>query len=225
MERIIYHGSDHRIELPAFGQGKRYNDYGLGFYCTENIDLAKEWSVGENTDGFANRYRICEEGLEILNLNSRDFSALHWIELLLRNRTFDLSTPIAKEAARYLHENFKIDTSNTDVIIGYRADDSYFTYAQEFLNGAISLRQLSDAMHLGELGLQYVLKSEKAFGALRQDGYEIASASEWYPRKKGRDVTARRKYYDMNREGYVKGELYMVQILDEEVKANDPRIR
>ena len=225
MERIIYHGSDHRIELPAFGQGKRYNDYGLGFYCTENIDLAKEWSVGENTDGFANRYRICEEGLEILNLNSRDFSALHWIELLLRNRTFDLSTPIAKEAARYLHENFKIDTSNTDVIIGYRADDSYFTYAQEFLNGSISLRQLSDAMHLGELGLQYVLKSEKAFDALRQDGYEIASASEWYPRKKGRDVTARRKYYEMNREGYVKGELYMVQILDEEVKANDPRIR
>ena len=35
MLKTIYHGSDKIIEKPLFGHGKTYNDYGLGFYCTE----------------------------------------------------------------------------------------------------------------------------------------------------------------------------------------------
>lgn len=46
MEKIIYHRSDHIIERPKFGYGKTYNDYGVGFYCTENSSMAKEWGVG-----------------------------------------------------------------------------------------------------------------------------------------------------------------------------------
>lgn len=47
MERIItlYHGSEQLIEEPTFGKGKGNNDFGLGFYCTESEDLAKEWAV------------------------------------------------------------------------------------------------------------------------------------------------------------------------------------
>ena len=41
---IIYHGSQQIIETPKFGIGRKYNDYGQGFYCTENIELAKEWA-------------------------------------------------------------------------------------------------------------------------------------------------------------------------------------
>ena len=40
---IIYHGSKDIIEKPEFGKGNQKNDYGLGFYCTENVELAKEW--------------------------------------------------------------------------------------------------------------------------------------------------------------------------------------
>ncbi|MCF0142741.1 MAG: DUF3990 domain-containing protein, partial [Parasporobacterium sp.] len=40
----IYHGSQQIVEVPRFGMGKPYNDYGQGFYCTENIELAKEWA-------------------------------------------------------------------------------------------------------------------------------------------------------------------------------------
>ena len=28
----LYHGSDHIVEMPVFGEGKSYNDYGRGFY-------------------------------------------------------------------------------------------------------------------------------------------------------------------------------------------------
>ena len=36
----LYHGSDHIVEKPVFGEGKSYNDYGRGFYCTEHVELA-----------------------------------------------------------------------------------------------------------------------------------------------------------------------------------------
>ena len=78
MEKIIYHGSDHVIVKPEYGHGKPYNDYGLGFYCTENPNMAKEWGAGIDHNGYANRYRIECEGLQILNLNSSDYTMLHW---------------------------------------------------------------------------------------------------------------------------------------------------
>ena len=40
-DMIIYHGSQQIVEVPKFGIGKTYNDYGQGFYCTEDIELAK----------------------------------------------------------------------------------------------------------------------------------------------------------------------------------------
>ena len=39
---IVYHGSDHVIQVPKYHGSKRTNDYGYGFYTTENIELAKE---------------------------------------------------------------------------------------------------------------------------------------------------------------------------------------
>ena len=47
MVRKLYHGSCDIIEKPVFGKGKRYNDYGLGFYCTDSLEMAKEWGVSQ----------------------------------------------------------------------------------------------------------------------------------------------------------------------------------
>ena len=52
---ILYHGSKDIIEKPIYGQGKKYNDYGLGFYCTDNIELAKEWYEKMKRDKSARR--------------------------------------------------------------------------------------------------------------------------------------------------------------------------
>ena len=51
MRKILYHGSLEIISTPMYGQGKVYNDYGQGFYCTESLELAKEWSCAEREDG------------------------------------------------------------------------------------------------------------------------------------------------------------------------------
>ena len=66
------------------------------------------------------------------------------------------------------------------MIIGYRADDSYFDYAEAFLNNSISVSQLANAMRLGKLGEQIVIKSEHAFKCLEYVGYEIALKDVYY---------------------------------------------
>lgn len=50
MDKIItiYHGSEQIVEVPTFGLGRKNNDFGLGFYCTESDELAKEWAVSSD---------------------------------------------------------------------------------------------------------------------------------------------------------------------------------
>lgn len=225
MVRRIYHGSERLIKKPIYGAGKPYNDYGLGFYCTELLDMAKEWSASKDRIGYANIYDIDCEDLRILNLNDSQYCILHWLALLLDNRNFDIPSALALEAKEYILNHFKIDCNSYDIIIGYRADDSYFSYAQDFINGTISYRQLNNAMHLGNLGQQFVLKSEIAFNRIQFIGHEIALSDEWYSKKILRDRLARREYFDTERNRRQKGDLYIMQIIDEEMKSNDSRLR
>ena len=222
----IFHGSENRIEKPEYGKGKPYNDYGLGFYCTEDIEMAKEWSCGEDHDGFANEYTLDITGLKVLNLNAPEYTILHWLAVLLKNRTFRLTNPIAKDAKEYLLEHFPVNTEDYDVIIGYRADDSYFSFAEDFLNNAISVRKLEKTMRLGNLGEQVVLVSRAAFDALKYVGAEEADRSMYYVLKMKRDKAARAEYLGSDRKpSYGLDELYMLDIMRQGVKADDPRLR
>jgi len=225
MIKKIYHGSKNIIENPVYGEGKTYNDYGLGFYCTELIEMAKEWGVDKGRNGYANEYEIDIENLQILDLNDGKYSILHWLSILLENREFDIPSALAFEAKEYILNNFKVDYKNYDVIIGYRADDSYFSFAQDFINGTISYRQLANAMHLGNLGQQFVLKSKKAFAAIKFVGYEVAESDVWYMKKETRDKAARREYFDVERNKRQRGDIYITQIMDEEMKSDDKRLR
>jgi hypothetical protein len=163
--------------------------------------------------------------LNVLDLNSSDYCILHWLAVLLENRKFDIPSGLAYEAKEYILKNFLIDYSNADIMIGYRADDSYFSFAQDFINGTISYRQLNHAMHLGKLGQQVVLKSKIAFDRITYLGNEIAKSQEWFAKKELRDKMARREYFDTERNKRQRGDLYITQILDEEMKANDSRLR
>ena len=223
--RTIYHGSSHIIEKPIFGAGKPYNDYGLGFYCTDSLEMAKEWGVSKDVNGFANRYTIDCDGLTILDLNDPQFCILHWLTVLLENREFDVSSALAYQAKEYLLTNFNIDYKSADCMIGYRADDSCFSFAQDFISGAISYRQLNRAMHLGKLGQQFVLKSREAFDRIAFEGYEIAESAEWYAKKMSRDRAARREYFNVERNRIDRNDIFITQILTEEMKPDDARLR
>lgn len=222
---MLYHGSQSIIEKPIWGFGKPYNDYGLGFYCTDSVDMAKEWGVFDKKDGYANCYELECNGLQILDLNSEEYCTLHWLTILLQNREFDVLSALALEAKEYLTKYFLVEYESYDAIIGYRADDSYFSFAQDFINGTISYRQLNHAMRLGKLGQQFVLKSERAFEQLSFVGYEIAKSEDWYAKKMIRDKTARREYFNLDKNRWQRGDIYMAQIIEGEMRSDDLRLR
>lgn len=187
----LYHGSPEIVEKPTLAKGKLTNDYGQGFYCTENLELAKEWASVGNKNGVVNCYELELAGLSILNLSSPKYCILHWLALLMNYRPIRLSTPIMKHAHNWLIENYLIDISQYDAIIGWRADDSYFSFARAFVGNEISLQQLSRAMKLGELGEQFVLKSQMAFDKICFINGISVPNNVYYPLRKQRDEAAR----------------------------------
>lgn len=222
---LIYHGSDHIIEVPVYNGSKRTNDYGCGFYTTADIELAKEWACGDRRNGFANAYELNTEGLRILNLNGPEYGILNWLAVMAKYRSYWQRGSIAEEAKNYLQNNFFVDPAAYDIVIGYRADDSYFTFAQDFVSGAISLAKLSEAMRLGRLGEQIVLKSRQAFAHISFVGAEPAEAEVYYEKRSVRDREARRAYREKRRSADGLKELYMLDIMREEIKNGDPRLQ
>ena len=224
MDKIItiYHGSEQIVEVPTFGKGKKNNDFGLGFYCTESDALAKEWAVSSLRNGFSNRYSLDTEYLNVLNLNSPDYTILNWIAVLVEHRLFSIKTPVARRAKRYLIENFGVNVSAFDLITGYRADDSYFDYAESFLNNGITVEQLARAMRLGKLGEQIVIKSKFAFSRLHYEGFDIAEKEQYYVLRKARDDEANQLYLEMLEEE--SDGLYIQDIMRGGIKNDDSRI-
>ena len=222
---IVFHGSDHVVEIPVFHGGKKNNDYGHGFYTTESLELAKEWACAKMSNGFANRYELNVDGLSVLNLNAPEYSILNWLAILTRYRSYWQNGSIAEEAKDYLQQHFFIDPEEYDIIIGYRADDSYFSFAQDFISGTISLRKLSEAMRLGRLGEQIVLKSEKSYKQIRFLDAEFAESEIWYEKKAVRDRDARREYRKNKRSVDDISDIYMLDIMREGMTSGDSRLR
>ena len=209
----IYHGSVNKIEKPMFGEGKIHNDYGRGFYCTEHAELAKEWACSADSDGYANHYQLDISGLNILNLNGPEYNILNWLAILLENRKFNVAEGLPQRARAYLLENFKVDYKKYDIIIGYRANDSYFSYAGDFMNGTLSLSDLSEAMRLGKLGEQVVLKSKKVFKALKFVEAIKAPREEYFAKYRQRDEEARGRYRQIASKPMAEDETYVIDII------------
>ena len=223
-KRILYHGSACIIERPEYGKGQVYNDYGQGFYCTEHIELAREWACSENADGYVNRYEIDTSGLSILNLSSEEYHILNWLAILMKNRVTRLGSPLAIRSREYLIENFLPDYERYDIIVGYRADDSYFSFARAFVMNGISLKQLGYAMRLGKLGEQFVLKSQRAFDAIRYMDFEPVDNNIYFAKRKARDDEARLAYQKEQENEDLDG-IFMRDILREGMKNDDARLR
>ena len=107
-----------------------------------------------------------------------------------------------------------------------RADDSYFSFAESFVQNGLPLRSLNEALHLGRLGTQTVLISEKSFRNLTFDGADFADKTVYYPKFIARDSNVRETYRReiRNRHSY-KNDIFVLDILREEMKDNDSRIQ
>ncbi len=223
----IYHGSDKIINVPEFARGIDSNDFGAGFYCTKEEGMAGQWACRLRTSGFINQYEIDTDGLTILNLNSLDYSLLNWLTFVLENRAFRVSSPSTARILDYLKKYYSIPAkviNGADIIVGYRADDSYFSFIRGFLDGRITYKQFKFVMSLGPYGEQFVIRSERAYERLRFVSFSRADADIYYPRRKMKDENARAGYWaevDLGDEKHIR----LPEMMKEEVLPDDRRLR
>lgn len=196
---ILYHGSPNPILRPEYLGGKDYNDYGNGLYLTPYKELAKEWAVCDNEikhDGF-----LFELSIDLTNLNILDFDkldVLNWMAELLSHRDADESARYKILAPKFISK-YKIDTENYDIIRGWRANSSFFRIAKIFMRDGLNKNLISKSFHLGGLGIQYFIKSTKAFDRLQKEynPIEIVSYDIYNKLYNKRDEKAREDLYNI----------------------------
>ena len=171
----LYHGSDHIVELPAFGIGKPDNDYGSGFYTTRIIQRASEWALLYGTKAArVSHYQIDISDLNVIELDF--YGPLAWIAEVISNR--GVTSAIAREFSEEFVDRYKVDTSYADLIVGYRADDSYGDVIEAFMSGEITVDEVKRLFYKGELGEQYFIKSKEAFARIKYIDAFIPESSE-----------------------------------------------
>lgn len=195
---ILYHGSPNEKIAPTYGLGEDRHDYGRGFYLTENVDLAKEWAVCNPVEisGWVHKYE-----LEMSELTVFDFSEeniLAWLAELTKHRQADDSKRYRILSEKFINK-YSVDTSKYDVIKGWRADASYFYIAKAFVRDEIDIEILEELLSLGGLGIQYCIKSQKAYSKLKEIDEELISIDyhEFNQKYNERDVKAREKMKDL----------------------------
>lgn len=195
---ILYHGTLDYVVNPVFGGGDDKHDYGKGFYLTENIELAKEWAVcrPNETNGWVHKYELEYDDLKILDFQQKD--VLAWLAELMKHREAADSKRYRMLAEKFINK-YGIDTSVYDVIKGWRANASYFYIAKEFVRDNIDMDILEELLALGGLGIQYCIKSEKAYSRLHEIKEDILSVDyrEFNDKYNERDVRARKNMRDL----------------------------
>lgn len=195
---ILYHGSPNKVVVPQFGFGEGKHDYGKGFYLTENIELAKEWAVcrPDETNGWVHKYELETDDLRILDF--QEHNILSWLAELMKHRDASDSRRYKVLSKKFIDE-YGIDTSEYDVIKGWRANASYFYIAKEFVRDNIDIEILEELLSLGGLGIQYCIKSELAYSKLTEvdDGPISVDYSEFNEKYNERDIIARKRMREL----------------------------
>ena len=210
----LYHGSDKIIEKPLYGFGRSDCDYGSGFYLCDDYDMASIWAEQGKEGGYVNSYKLDMTNLRVLYLNhATKEDALTWISILCAHRIDAYTKATQGPIIEALTKRFEPDLSFYDLIIGYRADDSYYQYTAGFLEGTLPLELLLKAMKAGSLGLQYVLKSQLAFKEIR---FQSASQVRPTERYKSLSSKANARYEILRKEATI-NMTYVRDILREDI--------
>lgn len=156
--------------------------------------MAKEWAVCVPTtvSGWVHKYQLDLTDLSVLDFQNENI--LSWLAELMKHRKADDSKRYRILSEKFI-QKYGIDTSSYDVIKGWRANASYFYIAKAFVRDEIDFDILEELMMLGELGIQYCIKSEKAYARLTEIKEELISIDyhEFNQKYNERDAHAREK--------------------------------
>ncbi len=194
----LYHGTYNERVVPEYGRGDEKHDFGKGFYLTDDVELAEEWAVcrPNDTNGWVHKYELKTDGLKILDF--RKFDVLVWLAELMKHRDASDSKRYRMLARKFI-DKYGIDTSQYDVICGWRADASYFFIAKEFVRDNVDIDILENLLLLGGSGIQYCIKSKAAYANLTEvsEGLLVVDYAEFNKRYNERDALARKNMREL----------------------------
>lgn len=154
---LLFHGSKTSINFPIdLKFSKSNNDFGKGFYLGESFIQAGMY-ISNSTS--TNIYSFC---LSLNDLKTYKFNVdKEWMIAIAYFRGW---LNDFKDSKVILNIMKKI--KDVDVIVAPIADNRMFDIIKEFINGEITDLQCQHALAATDLGMQYVLKTEKAINQL-----------------------------------------------------------
>ena len=193
----VFHGSLCKTLAPEYGMGKSYHDYGKGFYATEDKALAYEWAVSLSTgeNGYCHAFSLDMSELRCLSIDAAE-DILSWMAILMRHRPGTDSRRWDLIQQRFI-EKYYIDVEAYDVVIGYRANDSYLAIAKQFARGEIGVGILGRLLKLGSFGVQVCVKSKLAYTRLRHLEASEVDYSQYHAQFISRDEESRRRMREL----------------------------
>lgn len=160
----LYHGSSERTFQPILDHGNINHDFGQGFYLTDNLKLAREWSVSyDQSVGYVHVYELDTTDLKILDF--RTLPILHWVAEIMSHRNAKTMQRYCRQLSQLL-DKYKVDTTMYDVLIGHRADASHFSIVKAFIQNQLDFTLLDKTLDDCESGTQYLIRTPKALEAL-----------------------------------------------------------
>ena len=193
----VFHGSLSKETAPEYGRGKSYHDYGNGFYTSEDKVLANEWAVSLSTgeNGYCHAFSLDMTGLHRLSTDAAE-DVLSWMAILMKHRPGTDTRRWDLIQKRFI-EKYYIDVDSYDVIIGYRANDSYLAIAKQFARGEVGVGILGRLLKLGSFGVQVCVKSRLAYSRLRYLGSSEVDYEQYHAQFVSRDERSRRSMRDL----------------------------
>ena len=180
----LFHGNPDFDFIPKFGCGRDYHDYGNAFYCTPSFDSAAEWACLRKTEqtAYVYEYKLSvpiDISPEVRILDFDKLDAVYWISALLQHRYDDELRPELLDRREEFIKKYPTNCDKFDIIYGWRADDKFFALVRDFLNALITLETAKEAILLGDLGKQLVVKSERAYSWIKNVNKSELSSDDY----------------------------------------------
>ena len=114
--KIIYHGSNMKVEIPKIMINGYYKDFGYGFYCTNLKKQAIRWAMTKKGDSVINTYSYQRN--ENLQIKTFEEMTEEWLQFVV-------------DCRRGIEHNY-------DIVEGPMADDQIWNYVEDYVSGEIS---------------------------------------------------------------------------------------
>lgn len=156
---ILYHGTGATFENPDLDNSREDVDFGVGFYTTQNKEMAKKWASSKRKSTI-NTYSFNRTGdLQIYTFKLDE----EWLDFVTNNR---LGIDSQKKYDKY------------DILIGPTADDKLYDTLNEYIKDTYTKKEAIQYINVAGFDQQIVFKTEKAIQSLKFIKRELLESDE-----------------------------------------------